>query len=165
MVLYDCVRFGRAWYYDCYVMINHRRGDWVYWPCWVGVRRDTRRLFHHPDLLSHLCPGFLFRRTLSCHRHTVAPPETTTLNLSSTMVGKANSILKPLHFILIFTCFDIAALTVQALGGAKAAAAQANGTSTTSATRLMVQRPTPRLTGRKSGYAFKARAILYSLRR
>ena len=54
------------------------------------------------------------------------------------MVGKVNSLLKPMHFIVIFSAFDVVALTVQALGGAKAAKAQADGTSTVTATHLMV---------------------------
>lgn len=54
------------------------------------------------------------------------------------MVGRINSFLKPISYIIIFTCFDIVALTVQALGGGEAAKAQLAGTSTTRATRFMV---------------------------
>jgi len=54
------------------------------------------------------------------------------------IVGKVNSVLKPMQYIIIFSTFDVVALTVQALGGAKAAKAQADGTSPTTATHLMV---------------------------
>jgi hypothetical protein len=57
------------------------------------------------------------------------------------MVGKANAYFKPMSYIIIFSCFDIAALAVQAVGGASAAKAQIQGTSTTSATHLMVPLP------------------------
>jgi len=60
-------------------------------------------------------------------------------NLRSIIVGTANSILKPMQYIIIFSCFDILALTIQAFGGAKAAKAQQDGTSTTSATEFMVR--------------------------
>jgi RTA1 like protein len=54
------------------------------------------------------------------------------------MVGKTNSLLKPIYYIVIFSCFDIIALALQAVGGAGAAKAQEDGTSTTKATHLMV---------------------------
>ena len=57
---------------------------------------------------------------------------------SAIMVGRINSVLKPMHYIIIFSSFDVVALTVQALGGAKAAKAQEDGTSTVTATHLMV---------------------------
>jgi hypothetical protein len=56
----------------------------------------------------------------------------------SIIVGTVNSILKPMQYIIIFSCFDILALAIQAFGGAKAAKAQEDGTSTTSATHFMV---------------------------
>ena len=54
------------------------------------------------------------------------------------IVGRANSLLKPMYYIIIFSAFDIVSLTVQALGGAGAAKAQEQGTSTVTATHLMV---------------------------
>lgn len=54
------------------------------------------------------------------------------------MVGTANSLLKPIHYIIIFSIFDIASLAIQAAGGAQAAKAQVQGTSTVAATHLMV---------------------------
>jgi len=43
-----------------------------------------------------------------------------------------------MHYLLIFSSFDLVALTVQAVGGAEAAKAQVQGTSTVAATNLMV---------------------------
>ena len=54
------------------------------------------------------------------------------------IVGRANSVLKPMHYLVIFSSFDLVALTVQAVGGAEAAKAQTQGTSTVAATHLMV---------------------------
>jgi RTA1 like protein len=60
-------------------------------------------------------------------------------NHRSIIVGTVNSILKPMQYIIIFSCFDVVALAIQAFGGAKAAKAQTDGTSTTSATHFMVR--------------------------
>lgn len=54
------------------------------------------------------------------------------------MVGRKNSFFKPVHFILIFSTFDIAALAVQAFGGAGAAQAQAKGTDPARSTQIIV---------------------------
>jgi hypothetical protein len=54
------------------------------------------------------------------------------------IVGRANSLLKPTYYLVIFSSFDLVALTVQAIGGAEAAKAQVQGTSTVAATNLMV---------------------------
>lgn len=54
------------------------------------------------------------------------------------MVGRENSFFKPIHFILIFSSFDVAALAVQAFGGAGAAQAQAQGTDPAASTRIIV---------------------------
>ena len=56
---------------------------------------------------------------------------------SATIVGRANSILKPMWYIMIFSSFDILALVIQAVGGAGAATAEQNGTSTTTSTHIM----------------------------
>jgi len=65
-------------------------------------------------------------------------PVTSRPNYSAMIVGRANSLLKPMSYIIIFSTFDVVALTVQALGGAEAAKAQEQGTSTVAATHLMV---------------------------
>jgi len=57
------------------------------------------------------------------------------------MVRHVYSGLKPLHYILLFSCFDVVALAIQAVGGAEAAKAQIQGSSTTTATHLMVPPP------------------------
>jgi len=54
------------------------------------------------------------------------------------IVGRANSLLKPTYYLVIFSSFDLLALTVQAVGGAEAAKAQVKGTSTVAATNLVV---------------------------
>ena len=54
------------------------------------------------------------------------------------IVGRANSLLKPTYYLVIFSSFDLVALTVQAVGGTEAAKAQVQGTSTVAATNLMV---------------------------
>jgi len=59
------------------------------------------------------------------------------------MIRHVYSFLRPLHYILIFSCFDIVALAIQAIGGAKAAKDQIDGTSTTTATHFMVSPPYP----------------------
>ncbi|SRR5579859_7393071 len=57
---------------------------------------------------------------------------------SSIIVGKANSLLKPMQYIIIFSVFDIVSLAIQAAGGALASKAQIQGASTVAATHLMV---------------------------
>jgi RTA1 like protein len=44
-----------------------------------------------------------------------------------------------MYYIIIFSTFDVVALTVQAIGGAGAAQAQIQGTDTTPSTHIMVQ--------------------------
>ena len=53
-------------------------------------------------------------------------------------MGRANSLLKPVYYILIFSSFDVIALVVQAIGGAGAAQAEVKGTNTGNATHIMV---------------------------
>lgn len=54
------------------------------------------------------------------------------------IVGRANSHLKPMYYIIIFTTFDITALVVQAIGGNGAAKAQSDGKATDTPTHIMV---------------------------
>jgi hypothetical protein len=61
-----------------------------------------------------------------------------------------------MQYIIIFSCFDIVALAIQAFGGAKAAKAQEDGTSTTSATHFMVRLSTAsKVINRKSELSFR----------
>ena len=70
-----------------------------------------------------------------------------------------------MQYIILFSCFDILALTIQALGGAKAAKAQQDGTSTTSATEFMVRISHSHVLiyRRKWELSFKELGIWYSL--
>jgi RTA1 like protein len=54
------------------------------------------------------------------------------------MVGRENSLMKPVYYLIIFSFFDAIALVIQAVGGAGAAIAQQNGTSTEKSTNIMV---------------------------
>lgn len=56
-------------------------------------------------------------------------------------MGKANSLLKPAYYIMIFSGFDIVALVIQAIGGAGASQAEQKGTDTTTSTHIMVMEP------------------------
>lgn len=60
-----------------------------------------------------------------------------TIGNLAVIVGRANSLLKPMYYIIIFSAFDIAALTIQAIGGAGASKAQQEGTDPTPSTHIM----------------------------
>jgi len=59
-------------------------------------------------------------------------------NGRAVIVGRANSLLKPMYYIIIFSTFDIISLIIQAIGGAGASEAEQKGTSTTNPTHIMV---------------------------
>ena len=78
-------------------------------------------------------------------------------------MGKANSLLKPVYYIMIFSSFDLIALVIQAIGGAGASEAEQKGTSTTTSTHIMVLHPeSSQLICRKQVSLFKAVEILFS---
>jgi hypothetical protein len=54
------------------------------------------------------------------------------------IVGRENTHLKPIYYIIIFSSFDIIALVVQAIGGTGAAQAQSEGKETDTPTHIMV---------------------------
>jgi hypothetical protein len=54
------------------------------------------------------------------------------------IVGRANTHLKPLYYVIVFSSFDIIALVVQADGGTGAARAQSEGKKTDAPTHIMV---------------------------
>jgi RTA1 like protein len=70
---------------------------------------------------------------------TIIPADT-----SAVIVGKANSLLRPIWYVAIFSTFDVAALTIQAIGGAGAAQAEQEGTNPMTSTHIMVPPPRPR---------------------
>jgi hypothetical protein len=90
-------------------------------------------------MLSHPCPSFLLCCIVLDNRNPVPLSSLNAANVSATVVGRANSLLKPMHYIIVFSFFDVVALAIQSVGGAGAAKAQENGTSTVTPTHLMVQ--------------------------
>jgi hypothetical protein len=54
------------------------------------------------------------------------------------IVGRANTHLKPIYYVIIFSSFDIIALIVQADGGTGAARALSEGKTTDGPTHIMV---------------------------
>jgi RTA1 like protein len=65
-------------------------------------------------------------------------PVATLLNKSAIIAGKANSSLKPIYYILIFSSIDLIALIIQSIGGAQAAVAMKSGTAATAASHITV---------------------------
>jgi RTA1 like protein len=60
------------------------------------------------------------------------------INFRAVIVGRANALMKPMYYIILFSSFDVVALVIQSIGGAGAAEAQRNGTSTLKSTHIMV---------------------------
>jgi RTA1 like protein len=60
-------------------------------------------------------------------------------NCRAAIVGRANSYLKPMFYIIIFSTCDVIALTIQAIGGSGAAQGEEQGTSTASSTHILVR--------------------------
>jgi hypothetical protein len=78
-------------------------------------------------------------------------------------VGKANSLLKPAYYVMIFSSFDLIALVIQAIGGAGASEAEQKGTNTTPSTHIMVfHSDASQLIYRKRVLLFKAVETLFS---
>jgi hypothetical protein len=67
-------------------------------------------------------------------------------NESANIVGRANSFLRPMFYVIIFSTFDLIALIVQAIGGAGAAQGEQKGTSTDTSTHIMVPTAHPVIT-------------------
>ena len=65
-------------------------------------------------------------------------PSKMKINLRAVIVGRANALMKPMYYIILFSSFDIVALVIQSIGGAGAAQGQHNGTSTLASTHIMV---------------------------
>lgn len=57
------------------------------------------------------------------------------------IVGPANSFLKPLYYVVIFSTFDVLALVIQSVGGGSAAVKYHRGESTETATHTLVPLP------------------------
>ena len=66
------------------------------------------------------------------------PPVKYFLLLKWTIVGRKNSPLKPLYYVLIFCTLDLTAIIIQSCGGASGAAAYNEGRSTQTATNTIV---------------------------
>jgi len=66
-------------------------------------------------------------------------------SISAVIVGKANALLKPMFYVIIFSSFDFIALVVQAVGGAGASEAEQKGTDTRPSTHIMVPSPSQSL--------------------
>jgi hypothetical protein len=60
-----------------------------------------------------------------------------TIGNLANIAGRVNSLLKPMFYILIFSTFDLAALIIQAIGGAGASKAEQQGTDPWPATHIM----------------------------
>jgi hypothetical protein len=88
-------------------------------------------------MLPHHLSGLLFRRALFDYWQSVHSFQMF-VDCSAVIVGKANSFLKPMYYIIIFSTFDIISLIIQAVGGAGASMAEQNGTDTTPSTHIMV---------------------------
>jgi hypothetical protein len=68
-----------------------------------------------------------------------------TIGNLAVIVGKANALLKPMFYVIIFSSFDFIALVVQAVGGAGASEAEQKGTDTRPSTHIMVPSPSQSL--------------------
>ena len=60
-----------------------------------------------------------------------------TIGNLANIAGRANSFLRPMFYVIIFSAFDVAALTIQAIGGAGASQAEQQGTNPWPATHTM----------------------------
>jgi len=57
---------------------------------------------------------------------------------SAVIVGKANSLLKPIYYVLIFSSIDVIALAIQSVGGGLASTAMNSGTDAATAGHITV---------------------------
>ena len=87
--------------------------------------------------MPHHFSGLLLRRALFDYWQSVHSFQMF-VDYSAVIVGKANSFLKPMYYIIIFSTFDIISLIIQAVGGAGASMAEQKGTDTTPSTHIMV---------------------------
>lgn len=100
------------------------------------------------------CAGILFCRTVPDDRQSVLSLQEPA-DRRAVIVGRANSYLKPIFYVIIFSSFDIIALVIQAVGGAGAARAEEQGTNTTHSTHTLVSLHLALLTVRKRVSLFR----------
>ena len=142
LVLQCIVCPWRTWY-SLIPVLQHaydRRDNRVCRSCWIRLWCYSQQLLSRPDCLSHYFTCVLLRCIIRDYREFVLLFFALLISRAA-IVGRANSLLKPIYYILIFSSFDVIALVVQAIGGAGAAQAEVKGTNTGNATHIMVTPP------------------------